>query len=560
MEPTPDETYRVDRPERSDSRQLCWSAWGSMRVDRVRSVWESTGSLKDLIDVPGPWAVVLWDPATSCHIVLSDPVGVLPVFIATTRDGQKIVGSWLAALADREDVDDVADPTGILVSASVQLTSPLNDEMTRLRNVRAVPWGRAAFVDAAGSVRLEQYWHPERIQRNESLSAREAAHLLDEVIGAAVADLLPPVGTTVAAHVSGGLDCTTVALRVHGALQARGERVVRGYSWSPDEREVPRMVGDERALLDEVEATSGIPIWKRYSDESGDWLTLLDPTRYPNNTLQRERFVLPHAAAEGIEVIFSGWGGDELSSYNGRRVISTLIRSGKWAAVRAQGRARRRILEGSSLKSVSLPRRYGRYVLATLPDGASALRHPIDAISASRWQRGAERRLRAFSAAAADAFVDNRRRYGSVRSFHTMQMALLTSGHMPGRTSSWYQAGRVFGIIHRYPLLDVRVVECALSLPWQAYLSEGWDRTAFRMMADEYVPGSVAWNVTKVEPANYFAPVTYEPPRSTPVPETAFPDHPGVAEALALLETLRPPGLRTQHRNPQVVSRSDLRP
>ena len=544
-QPTEDDTFELRLPAHDDRqrRHIRWVSPGSMHADRVADVWESGGSLYDLSRVPGPWAVALWDPASQSHVLLSDPVGVHPLFVATTVSGGLVAGSWLAALADRDDVDDRPDPLGILLSASPRLTSPLGRELTRLAQVRAVPWAHAWFVDAGGAIRSERFWDPTRIERlDDGLTAPDCARLLDEAIGVAVADMLPPPGTRVAAHVSGGLDCTTVAARVHASLQQRGERVVRGYSWSPDEREVPRFPGDERTLLDDVEAATGIPMWKRYSDESGDWFMHLDPTRYPFNTLSKERFVLPHAAADGVQVMFSGWGGDELSSFNGRRVVPTLLRRGAFREVVREGKARQRVVAVAATRSSHTLRRYARYALLALPPSVQDWRHPVEAVRDRRELKRSERRLRAFSPLAADCFVDRQRRYGGVMSFEVMQRELLLGGHMQDRTSSWYQVGRLHGIDYRFPLLDVRVVECALSLPWRAFLSEGWDRAAFRVMAADHVPASIAWNVSKIEPANFYAPVRHAPERSTPEPEITYPDDPGVTQALALLETLRRSG------------------
>ncbi len=100
-----------------------------------------------------------------------------------------------------------------------------------------------------------------------------------------------------------------------------------GYSWAPDEREVPRFDGDERSLLDDVAAQESHPdrIWSRRTS-SGDWYFELDRDRYPQTTHARERFVLPQAQANGVRVMLSGWGGDELASFNGRNVLRHLTR------------------------------------------------------------------------------------------------------------------------------------------------------------------------------------------------------------------------------------------
>ena len=100
---------------------------------------------------------------------------------------------------------------------------------------------------------------------------------------------------------------------------------------------------------------------------------------------------------------------------------------------------------------------------------------------------------------------------------------LLTGGHLQRRCDGWYQTGRLFDIFYRYPLLDLDVVTAALQLPWWAFCSQGWTRTAFRMAVEPWVPPSVAWNVTKSEPA-LFAPTEGEPVGQLPRPAQHRPD------------------------------------
>lgn len=561
--PSPEETFVLHPPaEPMGTRpHVRWVAPGSLHVGRLCDLWESGGTLSELGRVPGPWAAVLWDPMAEAHVVMSDAVGVMPVFVATTVDGDKVVGSWLTALADRPDVDDIADPEGILLTSSMLLQSPLSARFTRIAAIRAVPWGRAVFVHQNGTEHTVRHWFPEDVTPvSPDLTIEECAHLLDVAVGQAIADQLPPPGTKVAAHISSGLDCTTVAIRVHEALRQRGERLTRGYSWSPDEREVPRFEGDERQLLDEISAVSGVPIWTRHSDESGDWFLELDPTRFPDNTLGKERFVLPHAAADGVEILFSGWGGDELCSFNGRRVPETLLRRGHWRPLWLHSRIRHQVVHGTRAGLRHRWKFLNLCLRIITPHWVKNALRPLTTWRDVRNRRNAIRRLRTMSPDAAEAYVQRSRSARQAKTFREYQLFLLNLGHLQDRTRSWYQVGRLHGVTYRYPLLDIRVVECALSLPWSAFLSQGWDRVAFRTMSEKYVPLSVAWNVTKIEPANFYPPERNEPYRSRPEPDIVFPDHPGVNEALSLASSLTRPHRPAHRGDKRIITRPEARP
>jgi asparagine synthase (glutamine-hydrolysing) len=470
------------------------------------------------------------------------------------------VGSWTEAVLGVGGVDATPDPEVVLLEQLAFLQSGRSAHRTAYRHLERVPWGRAMTIDAHGRTSVARYWNPSQIATDRSLSdPHAAANLLDDVLGAAITDLLPPTGTRIGAHVSGGLDCTTVACRVQHSLRTRGESITQGYSWSPDLREVPLMPSDERPVHDEIAAREGFPIWHRYSDESGDWFAELDLCTYPTTTHASERYVLPHAASLGIGVMFSGWGGDELASFNGRRTPTMLVRSGRWGDLTRQTIARRRVTAGTFTDRGTTARMLLGHFWQALPAGVRAWRHPHHAIAERRHLHRVIEQLEQVSDLAADIVRENSR--VAHLDPHDYQLHLLGLAHLPQRTSGWYQTGRLFGIDYRYPLLDVRVVEAALSLPWQAFYSLGWDRTAFRLMAQRHVPASVAWNVSKVEPAHMYAPERFPPERSTPEPSPRSHTDPGVMAMLHLGSGLTSrPRRPAKRRPPQLIARPDLAP
>ena len=157
-----------------------------------------------------------------------------------------------------------------------------------------------------------------------------------------------------------------------------------------------------------------------------------------------------------------------------------------------------------------------------LPDPLTNLRHPSDVWPEWKLDREVDREIRSMSALAADLRRERFHRFSRTTDPHGFQLALLTGGHLQHRTSGWYQTGELFGIRYRYPLLDLGVVEAALSLPWQAFRSEGWTRVAYRKAAASWVPDEVAWNLHKVEPALFF------PPTEPKKPQPAADDLPAI--------------------------------
>ena len=178
------------------------------------------------------------DPGRRSHLIVTDPIGVQPVVWARTSGGTIAVSSWIAALADRPDVSEELDLEGILISEARGCTGDAGLERTRFAAIHNVPMGRAVEVHADGSITRYRYYDPSSVQVDESLTLAECSELLVERIDAAVRRALPG-GEVYGAHVSGGLDCTTVACRAHQVLRERGEGLMAGYSWAPPEESVP---------------------------------------------------------------------------------------------------------------------------------------------------------------------------------------------------------------------------------------------------------------------------------------------------------------------------------
>lgn len=332
---------------------------------------------------------------------------------------------------------------------------------TSRRDVRCVPPGTLVTIAPDGSETLQRYWHPEMVAAPTEESLDKACRDLESAIRAAVKRQIPTVGT--AAHISGGLDCSTVAALAHKELRQRDSALAATYSWSPDPGLVGPMVGDEREIVRDVIKTLGVPHhwWNPFTSDSA-WAAYLDRSLYVRDTVAFELYFLPILSGAGVTTVVSGWGGDEFVSTKGRSVAA-------WHA----SRGRR-----------------------------------ADSLDA-RLDQGAWRPRAAYVRDRARWLIDRRdpHRSGGDRwqPPRVMQERLAGLGHLQKRIRSWNEFGAMWGISYRYPLLDREVVETALQLPWQAFRSAGESRRAMRVVAARAGLTSVAGNRTKDEPALDYA-------------------------------------------------------
>ena len=482
-------------PDRGPDSHVLWVAPGSSPEAReaLARQWPRDTRLSSLTAIPGAWAAVLWDGDRRRYLAAKDAVGVQPLFWSEADSGQIVVASWLARLLDQPDVPEERDYDAILLSLCAFDGGEAKLFQSGFSGVESIPWGRVRAFPLDGRAAYERYWFPEDIAVDNNLSVTDSAEALRAAVAAAVERSLAdrvPTGS----HISGGLDCSAVALKAQQLLAGRGESLVAGYSWSPSPDGLMTVENDERLRVTEVAEAAGVPVRWWDPDSDVEWFLARDPVRYPQTSLVWERHVLPQARVDGVRVMLSGWGGDELASFNGAGLVADSIRRGQlgqawrmadptpWRAPKGHRVERARTFAAAVWQARPNLRR-------RLPDRRDADR------------RRALTLLSAEYPAVADVLLESIRRSRDANDGMRHQVRTLGNGHLQRRTLSWYQAGRLFDLAYRFPLLDLEVVQTSLRLPASAFRSPEWSRVAFRQAVAEWTPTSVVWNPKKRDSA-----------------------------------------------------------
>ena len=405
---------------------------------------------------------------------LRDPTGAHSFFYSHQDDGL-VFGSELEVLLACPFVSQAYDEE--TVARFLQHHYFLHPARTFFRDIHRLPPGWLLEFSVQG-LQLKRYYYPEDLEPFASTDEEELLHQLVELLERSVECRLGGA-SRVGVHLSGGLDSSSIA--VIAARRLGGERL-RGFSWSapPETGNEPT---DERRRVLEISRRERIPVefFIRYAHEVRGHL-LRDPSREPWVMSHLEEPVLERAAEQGVELLLSGWGGDEFVSSNGRGVLPGLFLRGDW----------RRVLKECHL---SAQRREGVWwrdfrakVLAHfLPDWLYFRIYPNQAgpsfISESLCLRQpvAEFRVR--------EFVGLRRNF----------LELWRAGHLQQRIESWAQAGLRRGLIYRYPLLDKRLVEFAFRVPEEFFHRDGYTRYLFRKASEGWLGSELVWGSPKGE-------------------------------------------------------------
>ena len=431
----------------------------------------------------GDWAFALWDAAAQRLFCSRDAVGARSFYYSAAQ-GRFSFASELDALLAAPAADDRIDEdylVGVL-ARQVRVSG-----RTFFRAVRSLPPGHSLTV-TAGTERLERWWRPEQAPPAPCGSDEEYAQRFLDHYARAVRDRLRgahPLGL----HLSGGLDSSSIAALAARELQRQGRRA-EAFSWHPPPKHpLPKAEAAEYDRMEAIANREGLPL--HYQVLSAPHILAMlrrDGVRVPDrecNTVV-ESLVQRQAAARGVHVLLSGWGGDECASFNGRGLYPELL---------SQFRLRRLFLE--VLERTDRP---FRYIIA---NGFLPLLHGDAPRFVRRLRRG---RLRSVKASyvhpafhrQARKLYRRSERGASVRRF---QLALLRHGHLERRIEDWAASGARLGIVYRYPLLDRRLIEFALGLPSEQFRSGPWNRCVMRRALDGILPREICWNPSKREVA-----------------------------------------------------------
>src|SRR6185312_9186200 len=320
-----------------------------------------------------------------------------------------------------------------------------------------LPAGHTLLL-AGGALRLNRYWSPEDVRERPPAGEGELRDLFRQAVECRLRSAF-----TVGAHLSGGIDSSTVTLEAARLLRTQG-RQLRTFSWSPPP-ENGQCRTHEYARINAVCRQEELEC-EFFPVTAPSLLRVMqrDFTVEPIELLPREENVQLRAEALGIRVILSGWGGDEALTHWWQRNHGGGLR--EWFLSRLP----------DSLYSKVHRNPFMRY--------ASPCIHPDFAAryvqEARRLQGPPLRRLR-------DA--------------RATILRLLDLGYLPRRMEDWAVSGAQHRIVYSYPLLDRRLVEFALGIQ----PGRPPRRQLFLSCLADLLPREIDWTADDREPATLAA-------------------------------------------------------
>lgn len=414
--------------------------------------------------INGSFSAVLFNTESRKLLFVKDQVGTVP--LSVTQIGSSVFFSFdthslARALFPKHKIDSTFIKS-LFFDYERNYTYTPNKQL-----IKVLP-GHYLLVENGRSMQ-HCYWHPEVILQ-EKCSQQEAVTKLRKLLADAVSRRCDK-RFVAGAHMSGGLDSSLVAVLSRRIYSEH--KTYFAFSWSPDEStKLPDLPFDERKVIHEQCNQSGLePVFLNL--RTRDYDRFVSEWRSPAEYFF-EQAVREEARKRGVNLIFSGWGGDEFIGLRDEALFAEFrhrFRIGPFLKLNREGGLRAQL--SSLLNNFIFPARRRPYLkYKIMPEVFAYLKMTSDENKLSPDQQGFFNDLRSF------------------------QLGLIGYYHIAQRCEDWYLAGQRMGLVYRYPMLDIRLIEYVLSLPAEAFFSEKHDRPLIRELASEYLIKEI-WSLNK---------------------------------------------------------------
>lgn len=338
-----------------------------------------------------------------------------------------------------------------------------------------------------GRMVLQKYWQLNPKKRLMLSSEKEYTDLLRDKLVKAVEIRCEDVGT--GAELSGGLDSSCITGMAASYLRKRGKALSTYSNVFPEGTEMD--IKDERVYIAEMVKYTSAP-WKGLDHLGRSIPDLLQYDIGVQGCFIQQNFSMlsdalyEAAGRDHIKVLLSGFGGDEMVSSPTGVLWSELLVEREWRIILDE-LFYKNINKKSLFKAGIILYRY-LYTQLKKPGKTSGVftKELID----GRFQNIPLQRDFAdkhnLRQRLADQYVREKRSTLAMKQFDRIM-----HDHVPQRMENCYAAAAQYGIEHRYPLLDVDLIETFLAFPSWMKQHHGINRYAFREAMTGFVPETI---------------------------------------------------------------------
>jgi asparagine synthase (glutamine-hydrolysing) len=444
--------------------------------------------------IVGEFSFALWDKKEQFLFCAIDHLGVKSFFYKTLPNGTVLISNKLRELVVNKKYQVQISKEYLvdyLLGVFPEKGRTVYDDIFR------VPPGNYLLCNSQG-ISCHKYWHPVVNCNSKSKNTKNYPLQLKKLIVEAVQGRIEQ-RKKYGVLLSGGLDSSAVACIAKKFLQKR-EKMLSAFShvlpddYSGEDR-------DERSFIHLVKEHTGINV-KYSTDTNGMSQDAFDCYFQSKYTLPFHPFLCTsdplHQAVsvENIDVLLTGYGGDDVASNQGVEYFSLLAKQGRWITL-WQLLQKRSHIEGTSIKAllkrtVVLPLTPSMLLKCYRKIKGSSQPHPIEMGFIKKQlvkDLQVKRRLRKSREIIYEVKpVDPRTAIVTRLYDDVLRIFFEVDEYLFDR----------YSIRRRHPLLDKRIVEFVLTVPPGELVKDGWHRSLFRRSMDGVIPRGIQFRVGKI--------------------------------------------------------------
>lgn len=424
----------------------------------------------------GFWAVVLYDRRNNTVVFSRDRLGIAPLYYRNTDDGL-FFSSAIQSLID-------IDPSGISVNRDAAVgfmqTGIKDHEGTTFYN-EICTFPAASYAQLSANTchfhdkDIQKFWNlPKTRLTEKDVSFDQAVKTFQEYFFQAVERRLR-ADVKVAFELSGGMDSSSV---VAAAATLRGGRISTYTAKIKDADEEPFA----RSMLSRYQMDYHVieHVEQDFAKDVRDFTRMMEEP-FDNPNAYTHHHMLRHMKREGVHVVITGAGGDEVfAGYEGE-FWPTAYRE-----LRRQG-------PGSFLHAdlYEFCRRYmtrqrsKETLIHYVRDFDRLFRPRTSPIGGAAGLSLATKPLEYF-------------KYYKALSFHEKCLFHFTTALLPFYMRSTDHFTMSVPIEHRFPFLDYHMVEIGLQAPVTYLFKNGWTKYLMRKAMEPYLPAKIVWRRKKM--------------------------------------------------------------
>jgi asparagine synthase (glutamine-hydrolysing) len=459
------------------------AAWPDARV--VLTAWEKFGD--DIWPhLRGPFAVAIWNPRSRILTLARDHIG-LNVVMWHKSERHFAFASMPKGLFALPEVPRALNEEKL---ADFLVLNHADHVTTLYRGISRVAPAHVVTVRADGSMTDRRYWSPDEVGAVRLASDQAYAEGMRECLDRAVRRQMRSA-QPIAAHLSGGLDCSSVSALGARALRERNQRL-SAFTHVPRDGFAGAVAAgcyaDETPYVEAISSFVGnIDVTYVRNDECDDFaeldrffLAFEGPVRNPT-TIGWSLAIGRRARAQGCRVLLGGLFGNATISWNGWSQTADHLLAGRLLTAYRQWQLFYRLSpysRWSALRRLIIEPLWAEVADSRAQESDVA---PWRNHAAILPEFAAAMEVKARAREFGHDFRDRLRRDERARS--------LTSVDYLG---DWLAAEKaVTGVELRDPTADIDVVSFCFGVPPEQYLVEGIDRSLIRRAMWNLLPEAV---------------------------------------------------------------------